>query len=137
MIQKFQRKKAGFTLVEIMIVVGIIAVLAAIAVPNWVRARKRSQATRILEDLRELDHAVDQYAIDNSKTGGANPTFPDLQAYVKAGTVLYSTGADLFGDSYGPYTVDSTLQVPSVAFQSLSDVAPNTFWSPYNQASLP
>ncbi len=57
----------GFTLVEIMIVVAIIALLAAIAVPNFLRARKRSQATRILEDLRILDSATDQYAIETNK----------------------------------------------------------------------
>ena len=131
MIQNSQRKRSGFTLVEIMIVVGIIAVLAAIATPNWLRARKRTQATRILEDLRILDHATDQYAIDNGKTGGVNPTFGDLRAYVKTGTVLYSTGADIFGNSYGPFTVDSVIQVPGAAFLSLSDVAPSSFWSPY------
>ena len=53
----------GFTLVEIMIVVAIIALLAAIAVPGFLRARKRSQASRILNDLRMIDSAVDQYAI--------------------------------------------------------------------------
>jgi len=106
-------------------------VLAAIATPNWLRARKRTQATRILEDLRILDHATDQYAIDNGKTGGVNPTFGDLRAYVKTGTVLYSTGADIFGNSYGPFTVDSVIQVPGAAFLSLSDVAPSSFWSPY------
>jgi type II secretory pathway pseudopilin PulG len=109
----------------------VIAVLAAIAVPNWVRARKRTQATRILEDLRLLDHAVDQYAIDNSKTAGMNPEFGDLKVYVKANTDLYLTGEDLFGDSYGPYTVDSTIHVPDGAYSALSDVAPSTFWSPY------
>jgi len=114
-----------------MIVVGIIAVLAAISVPNWLRSRKRTQATRILNDLRVLDHAIDQYAIDNSKTGGVNPTFSDLRAYVKDGTVLYATGADIFGNSYGPFTVDSAIQVPSAAYESLSDVAPSSFWSPY------
>jgi len=137
MIQKLQGRQAGFTLVEIMIVVGVICLLAAIATPNWLRARKRTQATRILDDLRILDHAIDQYAIDNSKTGGVNPTFVDLRAYVKAGTVLYSTGSDLFGDSYGPFTVDSIVRLPSGAYVSLSDVAPASFWSPYYQASLP
>jgi prepilin-type N-terminal cleavage/methylation domain-containing protein len=131
MLQTLQRKKGAFTLVEIMIVVGIIAVLSAIAVPNWLRSRKRSQAGRILEDLRVLDHAIDQYAIDNSKSGGVNPTFTDLRAYVKGSTVLYSTGADIFGNTYGPFTVDSTIQVPQGAFASLSDVAPYSFWSPY------
>ena len=132
MIQRLQTKRGGFTLVEIMIVVAIIALLAAIAVPNFLRARKRSQATRILEDLRDLDHALDQYAIDTAKTGGAPASFTDLSAYIKTGTVLYSTGADVFGDTYGPsFTVDTVLTVPSNAYTSLSDVAPSTFWSPY------
>ena len=133
MLQKLNTKKSGFTLVEIMIVVAIIALLAAIAVPNFLRARKRSQATRILEDLKELDHACDQYAIDTGKSTGNTPGFADLQPYVKTGSVLYSTGADLFGDSYGPFTVDSIVQVPTNAYNTLSDVAPASFWSPYIQ----
>jgi prepilin-type N-terminal cleavage/methylation domain-containing protein len=123
--------KRAFTLVEIMIVVAIIALLAAIAVPNFLRARKRSQASKILEDLRVLDGATDQYAIDNNKTSGTNPTFADLQAYLKSGTVLYQTGADLFGDSYGPFTVDTVVGVPLAAYNNLSDVAPVSYWSPY------
>jgi prepilin-type N-terminal cleavage/methylation domain-containing protein len=121
----------GFTLVEIMIVVAIIALLASMAVPNFLRARKRSQATRILEDLRMLDNAQDEYAIENNKTSGAHPTFTDLKAYLKTGSVLYSTGADIFGDSYGPFTIDSIPQVPTNAYTALSDVAPLSFWSPY------
>jgi prepilin-type N-terminal cleavage/methylation domain-containing protein len=133
MIQKLQKKTRGFTLVEIMIVVAIIALLAAIAVPNFLRARKRSQATRVLEDLRLIDSATDQYSIDTAKTSGMNPSWSDLQNYLKVGTVLYSTGADIFGDSYGPtFTVDTLPPVPAAAFASLSDVAPVTFWSPYS-----
>ena len=132
MIQNLQNKKSGFTLVEIMIVVAIIALLAAIAVPNFLRARKRSQATRILEDLRLIDSATDQYAIDTTKTTGFNPTFSDIQNYLKTGTPLYTSGADLFGDAYGPtFTVDSVPQVPTTAYNNLSDVAPQTFWSPF------
>jgi prepilin-type N-terminal cleavage/methylation domain-containing protein len=140
MIQKLQSKRGGFTLVEIMIVVAIIALLAAIAVPNFLRARKRSQATRILEDLRDLDHAIDQYAIDNGKTSGAAANFADISAYIKTGTVLYATGEDLFGDSYGgvglaagAFQVDNAPGIPDTAFNSLSDVAPQSFWSPYSQ----
>ena len=133
MIQKIQSRRGGFTLVEIMIVVAIIALLAAIAVPNFLRARKRSQATRILEDLMQLDHANDQYAIDNGKTSGAAANFSDLAAYIKTGTILYETGEDIFGDSYGPtFTVDSLPLVPANAWTSLSDVAPQSFWSPYH-----
>ena len=137
MIQKMQTRRGGFTLVEIMIVVAIIALLAAIAVPNFLRARKRSQATRILEDLRMLDSATDQYAIENNKTTGMNPVFADLKNYLKTGSVLYATGADIFGDSYGGggtgvFTVDTLPTVPSNAYSTLSDVAPFTFWSPYH-----
>ena len=137
MLQKLQTRRGGFTLVEIMIVVAIIALLAAIAVPNFLRARKRSQATRILEDLRMLDSATDQYAIENNKTTGMNPVFADLKNYIKTGTVLYSTGADIFGDSYGGggtgvFTVDTLPTVPANAYSTLSDVAPFSFWSPYH-----
>jgi len=126
---KFSR--SGFTLVEIMIVVAIIALLASIAVPNFLRARKRSQASKILEDLRQLDNATDEYAMENNKTTGMNPTFNDLRNYLKTSTTLYNTGADLFGDSYGPFTVDSIIGVPLPAYNALSDVAPVSYWSPY------
>jgi len=59
MLRKLHTRRGGFTLVEIMIVVAIIALLAAIAVPNFLRARKRSQATQVLEDLRLIDSAID------------------------------------------------------------------------------
>lgn len=131
MLQKLNKSRGGFTLVEIMIVVAIIALLAAIAVPNFLRARKRSQATRILEDLRLLDSACDQYAIETNKTSGMNPGFADLKNYLKTGTTLYTSAADIFGNSYGPFTVDSLPQVPTSAFNALSDVAPQSFWSPY------
>jgi len=132
MIQTLQKRRAGFTLVEIMIVVAIIALLAAIAVPNFLRARKRSQATRILEDLRMLDAACDQYAIENNKGTGNAISFTDIKYYLKTGTVLYSgSGTDLFGNSYGPFTVDTVPKVPASTFTLLSDVADNTFWSPY------
>jgi prepilin-type N-terminal cleavage/methylation domain-containing protein len=140
MIQKLQTRRGGFTLVEIMIVVAIIALLAALAVPNFLRARKRSQATRVLEDLRILDAATDQYAIENNKTSLANANFTDLKYYIKAGTVLYSSSSDVFGDAYGgqgssgpgTFTVDQSPDIPQSAWVTLSDVAPYTFWSPYH-----
>jgi prepilin-type N-terminal cleavage/methylation domain-containing protein len=123
--------RRGFTLVEIMIVVAIIALLASIAVPGFLRARKRSQATRILNDLRLLDEACDQYAIETNKMSGSNPGFSDLKVYLKKGGVLYNTGKDLFGNDYGPFTVDSIPKVPTTTRTSLSDIADTTFWSPY------
>jgi prepilin-type N-terminal cleavage/methylation domain-containing protein len=124
-------KREAFTLVEIMIVVAIISLLAAIAVPGFLRARKRSQATRILNDLRLIDAAVDQYAIETNKVSGATVNTADWTAYLKKGSNLYSTGADLFGDGYGPQSVDALPPVPPNAKAVLSDVAPSAFWSPY------
>src|SRR5438046_10745177 len=107
MFSKLARRHAGFTLVEIMIVVAIIALLAAIAVPGFLRARKRSQASKILNDLRMIDSAVDQYAIETSKSTGSTVAVTDWTNYLKKGSMLYNTGADLFGNTYGPQTVDS------------------------------
>ena len=132
MSNRSKRFQDGFTLVEIMIVVAIIALLAAIAVPSFLRARKRSQATRILEDLRLLDQAIDQYAVETSKRSGMHPVFSDLKPYVKTNTHLYLTGRDLFNRRYGPFTIDSYPQVPARTFNVLSDVADATFWSPYD-----
>ena len=132
MLQKLHTRRGGFTLVEIMIVVAIIALLAAIAVPNFLRARKRSQASRVLEDLRMLDAALDQYAIERNKQSGATATFTDLQAYLKTGTALYnSTGNDIFGNAFIGYSVDSVPKVNTTTFNQLSDVAPAEFWSPF------
>ena len=88
MLQKLNKKHEGFTLVEIMIVVAIIALLAAIAVPNFLRSRKRSQATRILEDLRMIDGAVDQYAIEANKSPGNTVTWTQIKLYLKSGISL-------------------------------------------------
>jgi prepilin-type N-terminal cleavage/methylation domain-containing protein len=124
-------KRAGFTLVEIMIVVAIIALLAAIAVPGFLRARKRSQASKILNDLRMIDSAVDQYAIENSKKSGAPVGVPDWTNYVKKDTALFTTGQDLFGNDYGPQSVDTIPKVPQSAYDTLSDVTDTAFWSPF------
>jgi prepilin-type N-terminal cleavage/methylation domain-containing protein len=129
--KKLTNKRGGFTLVEIMIVVAIIALLAAIAVPGFLRARKRSQASKILNDLRMIDAAVDQYAIENSKSGGDLVEIPDWTNYVKKDTLLYATGQDLFGNQYGAQTVDSIPKVPQAAYDNLSDVTDLAFWSPF------
>ncbi len=135
MFQKLNKNRGGFTLVEIMIVVAIIALLAAIAVPNFLRARKRSQATRILEDLRIIDSAIDQYAIENNKSSGDGVVWTDVQAYLKKGSVIYnSNGTDLLGNQFSDnatFSVDTIPKLNSTSFSKLSDVAPADFWSPF------
>ena len=131
MLRKLQTKRGGFTLVEIMIVVAIIALLAAIAVPGFLRARKRSQATRILNDLRMIDSAVDQYAIETSKFTGNTVAVADWTNYVKKGSALYNTAKSILGTTYGAQTVDTIPVVPTSDYNALSDVAGTGFWSPY------
>ncbi len=131
MLNKLNKRRGGFTLVEIMIVVAIIALLAAIAVPGFLRARKRSQASRILNYLRLIDAAVDQYAIETNRRTGDTVGVTDWANYLKKDTVLYNTASSLLGTAYGPQTVDSIPQVPSADYDVLSDVAGTGFWSPY------
>lgn len=128
---KLSTKHAGFTLVEIMIVVAVIALLAAIAVPGFLRARKRSQAAKVLNDLRMIDSALDQYAIETGKKTGDPIAIVDWTNYVKKDSILYATGKDLFSQDYGPQTVDQLPKVPAATFASLSDVADTVFWSPF------
>jgi prepilin-type N-terminal cleavage/methylation domain-containing protein len=76
-------KKSGFTLVEIMIVVAIIGLLAAIAIPNFVRARTTSQQNACINNLRQLDGAVQQYALENRLASSGTYTLSVLKPYIK------------------------------------------------------
>lgn len=78
-------KTRGFTLVEIMIVVAIIGLLAAIAIPNFVQARTTSQKNACINNLRQVESAKEQYALENGKNTGDSATEANLSAYIKGG----------------------------------------------------
>ena len=79
-------KKRGFTLVEIMIVVAIIGLLAAIAIPNFVRARTTSQMNACINNLRLIDSAEQQWALEQHQGATATPTADALQPYLGHGS---------------------------------------------------
>jgi prepilin-type N-terminal cleavage/methylation domain-containing protein len=94
-------RKSGFTLVEIMIVVAIIGLLAAIAIPNFVKARTTAQKNACINNLRQIDGAKEQWALENRKGAADAVTSADVIPYIKGGATLKcpAGGAD-FDASY-------------------------------------
>jgi prepilin-type N-terminal cleavage/methylation domain-containing protein len=92
------KKTTGFTLVEIMIVVLIIGILLAIAIPNFVQAREASRAKSCVANLKQIDSAKQQWAMDTKQSSGATPATTDLApAYVKSYPACPSGGTYSIG----------------------------------------
>jgi prepilin-type N-terminal cleavage/methylation domain-containing protein len=94
-------RQRGFTLIEIMIVVALVGLLASIATPTWVKARTSSQANTCINNLRQIDGAKQQWALESKQSTNATPAFTDISDFLKSAVVCPAAGTSAtFANSY-------------------------------------
>ncbi|HEV2394360.1 MAG TPA: prepilin-type N-terminal cleavage/methylation domain-containing protein [Verrucomicrobiae bacterium] len=102
--KKQTSRKGGFTLVEIMIVVAIIGLLATIAIPNFVKARSTAQMNACISNLRQIDGAVQTWALETKQGETAQAEYSQIRGYLR-NQVVCPSGGTTFADSYTLGTV--------------------------------
>ena len=107
-------------MVEIMIVVAIIGLLAAIAIPNFIKARTTSQMNACINNLRQVDGAIQQWALETKQSGSATVNYANISAYLK-NAVICPSGGTAFSDSY---TVSDVSTKPTCQKVSSTHVLP-------------
>ncbi|MCX7915294.1 MAG: type II secretion system GspH family protein [Verrucomicrobiae bacterium] len=121
------RNQAAFTLMEIMIIVAIIGMLAALAMPGFIKVRKQSQARRILNDARMIDTAIDAWAMEKGRADGDAIDMAEVATYAKGGTL---PTVDLLGNPFLIGTVGTNqVRISTTTKSALTGVPID--WGPY------
>jgi len=117
-------RRSGFTLIEIGIVVAIIGLLATIATPTWVRARSTSQMNTCINNLKQIDGAKQQWALETKQAPTALPVYSDISSYLKSAVSCPTAGTDTsFGSSY---IVNTVSEPPTCQLDPVRHVLPST-----------
>ena len=125
-------KRSAFTLIEIVVIVGILGMIILIVVPMMVVGHKRSKAEIVMSDLKTLNKAIHQYAVETGRSSGFAPTYKDIRKYLDKNSNVYrSDGKDLCGNAYGPFSVDIPPKVPEQTYDYFSSVVDDAYWSIY------
>ena len=98
---KSSRGRRGFTLIEIMIVIAIIGLLAAIAVPNYVRSRQTAQRNACIKNLQQIDGAKERWALETKQSPGAATLDAEVIPYIKAGRPICPAGGSYTFETLG------------------------------------